>query len=125
MLYARRACSAVPALARHIAPQAAGFMNQVFALHDEAEIRNLLSGAGFDDISVQSDIKSLRLPAPREFLWQYLQSTPLASAVAQVDDQRRGSLERDVLPKWQEFVEEGALALQVRIVVATALARAR
>ena len=49
-----------------------------------------------------------------------MHSTPLAGAVAQVDDERHGSLERDVLAKWQEFVEDRALVLHVRIVVATA-----
>jgi hypothetical protein len=40
--------------------------------------------------------------------------------VAQVDDERRDSLARDVVGKWQGFVEDDALALQVRVVVATA-----
>lgn len=108
------------ALARHIGAEAAGFVTHVFSLHDTTEIQNLVSGAGFHDVSVQSDTKPLRLPAPEEFLWQYVQSTPLAGAVAQVDDERRGSLERDVVAKWQEFEKDHALMLQVRIVVATA-----
>jgi ubiquinone/menaquinone biosynthesis C-methylase UbiE len=108
------------ALARHIGAEAAGFVNHVFSLHDTAEIENLLSGAGFHDVSVRADTKPLGLPAPEEFLWQYVYSTPLAGAVAQVDDERRGSLERDVVAKWQEFVKDGVLMLQVRNVVATA-----
>jgi ubiquinone/menaquinone biosynthesis C-methylase UbiE len=108
------------ALARHIGAEAAGFVNHVFSLHDTSEIQNLVSGAGFHDVSVQSDTKPLRLPEPEEFLWQYVHSTPLAGAVAQVDDERRGSLERDVVAKWQEFVKDRALVLQVHIVVATA-----
>ena len=108
------------ALERHIGAEAAGFVNHVFSLHDAAEIQNLVSGAGFNDVSVQSDTKPLRLPAPEAFLWQYVHSTPLAGAVAQVDDDRRGLLERDVVAKWQEFVKDRALVLQVRIVVATA-----
>ena len=107
-------------LARHIGAEAAGFVDHVFSLHDTAEIQDLVRGAGFHDVSVESDTKSLRLPAPEEFLWQYVHSTPLAGAVAQADDERRDSLERDVVARWQEFVEDGALVLQVRIVVATA-----
>jgi ubiquinone/menaquinone biosynthesis C-methylase UbiE len=108
------------ALARHIGAEAAGFVNHVFSLHDAAEIQNLLTNAGFHDFAVHSDTKHLRLPAPEEFLWQYVHSTPIADAVAQVDDKRRGSMERDVVAKWQEFVEGRALVLHVRIVVATA-----
>lgn len=108
------------ALAHHIGAEAAGFVDHVFSLHDVAEIQNLVKGAGFRDVSVQSDTKLLHLPPPEEFLWQYLHSTPLAGAVAQVDAERRGSLERDVVAKWQEFVEGRALMLQVRGVAATA-----
>jgi ubiquinone/menaquinone biosynthesis C-methylase UbiE len=108
------------ALARHIGAEAAGFVNHVFSLHDSAEIQNLVSGAGFESVSVQSETKPLRLPAPEEFLWQYVHSTPLAGAVAQVDDERRASLEHEVVAKWQEFVKDGALVLQVRMLIATA-----
>ncbi|MBZ0267516.1 methyltransferase domain-containing protein [bacterium] len=109
------------ALARHVRAEAAAFVDHVFSLHDTTEIQDLVSGAGFLDVSVQSDTKSLRLPAPEEFLWQYIHSTPLAGAVAQMDDDRRGLLERDVVAEWQEFVEDRALVLRVRNVVATAL----
>jgi SAM-dependent methyltransferase len=108
------------AVARHIGAEAAGFVNHVFSLHDPAELQNLINGAGFRDVSVQAATKSLRLPPPEEFLWQYVQSTPLAGAVAQVNDERCGTLERDVAAKWQEFVKNRTLMLQVRMVVATA-----
>ncbi|MGB7291443.1 MAG: methyltransferase domain-containing protein [Thermodesulfobacteriota bacterium] len=108
------------ALARHIGAEAAGFVNHVFSLHETAEIQNLINGAGFRDVSVQSNTKPLRLPAPEEFLWQYVHSTPLAGAVAQVDDESRAALERDLVSNWQEFVKDRGLMLQVRVVVATA-----
>jgi ubiquinone/menaquinone biosynthesis C-methylase UbiE len=108
------------ALARHIGAEAAGFVNQVFSLNDTAELQNLINGAGFRDVSVQAGTKLLRLPAPEKFLWQYVYCTPLAGAVEQLNDERRGSLERDVVSKWQEFVKDRALMLQVRRVVATA-----
>jgi ubiquinone/menaquinone biosynthesis C-methylase UbiE len=108
------------ALARHVGAEAAGFVGHVFSLHDTGEIQDLVRGAGFHDVSVHSDTRSLRLPAPKEFLWQYLYSTPLASAMADAGDDRRSALERDVVSKWQEFVQDGALILQVRNAVATA-----
>ena len=108
------------ALARYVGAETAGFVNKVFSLHDTAEIQNLVSGAGLHDVSVQADTKLLRLPAPQEFLWQYVYSTPLAGAVAQVGEERRSSLEREVIADWQEFAKDGALMLHVRVVVATA-----
>lgn len=108
------------ALARHISAEAAGFVSQVFSLHDPAGIQNLIRGAGFREVSVQAGTRSLRLPAAEEFLWQYIYSTPLAGVAGQADDTLLESLERDVVAKWQEFVEDHALMLQVRMVVATA-----
>ncbi|HXW08847.1 MAG TPA: methyltransferase domain-containing protein [Vicinamibacterales bacterium] len=109
------------ALARHIGPQAAGFVNRVFSLHDTAELQSLISGAGFREVATRAATRPLRLPAPPEFLWQYVHSTPLAGSVAQVDDERRGALAREVVAKSRELVKDGALKFEVRIVVATAL----
>jgi len=108
------------ALAGHIGSQAAGFVNLVFSLHDSAELQGLLSGAGFRDVSIASHHKSLRLPAPEKFLWQFVYSTPLAAAVAGADEGRLSSLERDVAAKWQQFVQGRALVVQVRMITATA-----
>jgi SAM-dependent methyltransferase len=110
------------ALAHYIKPEISAFVDLVFSLHDTGELQHLIliSGAGFREVAIQSDTRTLRLPAPEEFLWQYVQSTPLANAVAQVDDESRAALERDVVAKWQAFVEDGALTLQLGVVVATA-----
>jgi ubiquinone/menaquinone biosynthesis C-methylase UbiE len=108
------------ALGRHIGPEAAGFVRVVFSLHDPDEIRNLINSTGFRDVDVQPGTKTLRLPPPEEFLWQYVQSSPLSMPVAQSDDESRAALERDVVAKWQKFVEHGTLVLEQGIVVATA-----
>ncbi len=108
------------ALARHINPELAGFVHHVFSLHDTRELQDIIRGAGFPEVATQSNAKTLRLPPPREFLWQYVYSTPLATAVAQADDESRAALERDIVAKWQAFVEDGALMVQLGVVVATA-----
>jgi ubiquinone/menaquinone biosynthesis C-methylase UbiE len=108
------------ALAHHIKPETSGFVDVVFSLHEPGELQHLISGAGLREVDIRADTRTLRLPAPEEFLWQYVHSTPLAKAVAQVDEATRAALERDVVAKWQEFAEDGALPLQVGVVVATA-----
>jgi hypothetical protein len=108
------------ALARHIKPEIGAFVNLVFSLQDHDELRQLMSRAGFPDAAIQHRSRILRLPAPREFLWQYVRCTPLADAVAQASDERRAALERDVVAKWQRFVENGALILEGNIPVVTA-----
>ncbi len=108
------------ALAEHINPQISRFAHAVFSLHDPDELRELVSGAGFADVAIQTDARTLPLPTPREFLWQYVHSTPLADAVTQADDARRAALERDVVAGWQPFVKDGGMAMTARMVTVTA-----
>jgi ubiquinone/menaquinone biosynthesis C-methylase UbiE len=109
------------ALAHHVSPQVASFGDLVFSMHDADELRELMHSAGFRKADVQATSKTLRLPAPRDFLWQYLYSTPLAEAVASVGEAKRELLERDICAQWQEFVVGDAMRLQVGMTTATAL----
>lgn len=108
------------ALARHLSPQAASFADLVFSMHDADELTELMRSAGFRDIDVQAKPKSLRVPAPAEFLWQYIYSTPVAEAAAQAGEAKRDALERDVCRQWQEFVTDGGMVLEVGMTTATA-----
>lgn len=109
------------ALARHLSPEVASFGDLVFSMHDVDEISEFMRSAGFQQVDVQAKSKALRLPAPGDFLWQYIGSTPMAEAAAQAGKDKRDALERDVCAQWQEFVVDGVLSLQVGITTATAL----
>lgn len=108
------------ALARHFGPQPAAFADRVFAMHDVDELTELMSGAGFRQVDVQAKPMALRLPPPADFLWQYVYSTPLAQAAAQVDAGTRGAFEREVCTRWHEFVEDGSMATEVGMTTAAA-----
>jgi ubiquinone/menaquinone biosynthesis C-methylase UbiE len=108
------------ALGRHISAEAAGFVHLVFSLHDTTKIQRLIRDAGFQDVTVQANKKTFPLPAPRDFLWQYVQSTPLASIVMNSNSRARPELEKEILSKWQDFVREGQWRGQQQIVVASA-----
>jgi ubiquinone/menaquinone biosynthesis C-methylase UbiE len=109
------------ALARHLSPKVASFVDLVFSMHDVDELKELIRSAGFRSVDVEAQPKSLRLPAPADFLWQYIHSTPLAEAAAQAGEARRAALERDVCVRWQELAVDGFLSLQVGMTTATAL----
>lgn len=108
------------ALARHVGPDGAGFVRAVFSLHDAVELRELLCVAGFEQVEAQSSVVTLRLTAPEDFLWQYVHSTPLGAAVAQLDGEARVALQREVVAAWQPFTDGGTLTLQVGITTASA-----
>jgi ubiquinone/menaquinone biosynthesis C-methylase UbiE len=109
------------ALARHVGPEAASFADLVFSMHDVDELAELMRSAGFREVDVEANLKSLRLPAPADFLWQYIHSTPLAAATTQAGEASRAALERDVCERWQQFTVDGSLSLQVGMTTATAL----
>jgi ubiquinone/menaquinone biosynthesis C-methylase UbiE len=108
------------AMGHYIGPQAAGFVRAVFALHEEAELESLLKDAGFRDVNARAETRQLSLPAPRDFLWEYVSSTPLAAIVEAADDDARSALEREVVAAWQQFVRDDGMRSRQRVVTATA-----
>jgi SAM-dependent methyltransferase len=112
------------ALARHVQPEVAGFVHQVFSLHEVQELESLVRGAGFVDVSIRASDERLPLAAPEDFLWQYLHSTPLAAAVAGLDGERRDAFAREVVAGWEPYAEHGVLILLLRVVTVSALGMA-
>lgn len=108
------------AVGRHILPQAAGFVETVFSLHDADELERLLLQAGFRDVAVAEQMKNLELPAADEFLWQYVDGTPLSDLVGQADAAARAAMEREVVASWHKIAGEGDMATQQRLLIARA-----
>jgi ubiquinone/menaquinone biosynthesis C-methylase UbiE len=108
------------ALARHVDPKAAAFVERVFSLHDVDELTALLEGAGFQDVRVEAGKIELSLPPPKEFLWQYAAATPMAGIVMEAGEEARKELEREVVNAWRDYEVEEGMEIHQRIVVATA-----
>lgn len=110
-------------LAKHVDPAIAPFLHAVFSLHDARGMSALLERAGFRDVDVRTDTRRLQLPPPVEFLWRYLQCTPLASTLAELDEQRRLAFERDVCAQWRDLDAHGGVILELGMTTATASKR--
>jgi ubiquinone/menaquinone biosynthesis C-methylase UbiE len=108
------------ALARHIKPGLAPFVQQVFSLHDTRQLQALMAEAGFTRTAAEPATKTLALPPPAEFLWQYVHSTPLAATAAEAGQAARAALERDITAQWQPFTHNDRLMLELRVVTASA-----
>ncbi|HET9229650.1 MAG TPA: methyltransferase domain-containing protein [Vitreimonas sp.] len=109
-------------LARRIGDRAAAFVGAVFSLHDAAQLHALLGDAGFRDVKVDSALTRLEVPEPRDFLWQYIASTPMAEFVMRADAESRVALEHEVTDRWRQFRTDGGMKLEVRMTTATASA---
>jgi len=108
------------ALVRHVSPDLGGFVRAVFSMDDAEALRGLVEEAGFEHVETQTTTTRLELPAPAEFLWQYIHATPLGGFVANAPDDAKAALERDVVEQWEGFVEDGATIVDQPMVVATA-----
>lgn len=110
------------ALARHIDPNLAGFVQAVFSMDDPIEHEQLLNSAGFTDVEATVVTATLHLPAPREFLWQYINLTPLGFFVHQAPEAAQAAVEHDVVGQWQGLVKDGGGVVDQPMVVATGTA---
>jgi ubiquinone/menaquinone biosynthesis C-methylase UbiE len=107
------------AIARHVGPEVAAFMAQVFSLGDPEELRALFEAAGSSDVCVETTSRPIELPAPAEFLWQYVNLTPLGAVFAELEEDRRASFEHDVVSAWEPFVRDGRLVMEPVAVLTT------
>jgi ubiquinone/menaquinone biosynthesis C-methylase UbiE len=108
------------ALGRHIGPQAAGFVRQVFSLHESEEIEELLRRGGFERSEIRAESIRLSLPGAAEFLDQYLASTPLSAMWATAEEPARSAVRREVLEGWRPIEGEGGLEGEQPMVLAIA-----
>jgi ubiquinone/menaquinone biosynthesis C-methylase UbiE len=95
------------AIARHVGREPAGFVRMVFSLGEPGTIERLFRDAGFEEVTVRTYTKPLRLPPAREFLWQYVHCTPLTGMIANLDAARIAALESDVVREWRPWSEDG------------------
>lgn len=107
------------ALRAHIGPGASMFVHAVFSLDDAAEARALMEAAGFDRIDVQATSVPLRVAPPADFFWQYVQSTPLAAAAAELDKQARAALEAEVVERCAPFVDGDSAVMEPGLLITT------
>jgi ubiquinone/menaquinone biosynthesis C-methylase UbiE len=98
------------AISEHIDPGLGGFVSIVFSMHDPALLADMLREAGFADVRSREYVATLTLPAPAEFLWNYLGATPIGPIVAQAPERAREALERDVIAASAEHGDDRTVA---------------
>ena len=108
------------AIVEHINPELGGFVKAVFSMHDPAALGTLLAKAGFDEVETTEYAAQFDLPAPADFLWQYINLTPMAALVAGASDTAKAAMEAHVVDSWASWVVDGRVPLAQPIVLASA-----
>ena len=107
------------AIVEHIAPELGRFVRAVFSMHDPEAVAALLRDAGLAGVSGSEYVVAFHLPPPAEFLWQYINLTPMGPLVARAPEAAHAAMERQVTARWQPYVVDGATVIQQRVVLAT------
>lgn len=99
------------AIADNLDPELAAFVGAVFSMHDPEVLAALLRDAGFDGVSSTEYKARLVLPEPAEFLWNYINLTPMGAIVADAPDEAKDALERQVVEAWTPHVVDGTVTV--------------
>jgi hypothetical protein len=95
-------------LERSVSPEAAASLRAPFTLANADELRTLVAGAGFQDIRIRSRIT--RYPSLEDFVLGYLSGTPMAGAVAALDDKTRTAMFEHVRTSLRAYVDDDGMA---------------
>ena len=107
------------AIVEHVSPDLAGFVRMVFSMHDPDALHTLLEAAGFEDVATTTYAATLDLPAPADFLWQYINLTPMGPFVAEAPESAKNAMEAQTADTWAPFVRDGRTPVEQPMVLAT------
>lgn len=107
------------AIIEHISPELGGFVRAVFSMHDPDALAALLRDTGFQDVSATVSTATFHLPAPAEFLWQYINLTPMGPFVAEAPEEAQLAMEQQVVERWQPFVANDETLVEQPMVIAS------
>lgn len=107
------------AITDHIGAELAGFVRAVFSMHDPSAVALLLGDAGLQDVRAVESTATLQLPGPAEFLWQYVNLTPMAPLVAAAPAEAQDAMERQFVAEARPLVVDGGMPVRQPMVVAS------
>jgi ubiquinone/menaquinone biosynthesis C-methylase UbiE len=98
------------ALDRSVSPEAATSLRAAFTLANADELRTLVAGAGFQDIRIRIRSRITRYPSLEDFVLGYLSGTPMAGAVAALDEKTRTAMVEHVRTLLRAYVDDDGMA---------------
>jgi ubiquinone/menaquinone biosynthesis C-methylase UbiE len=99
------------ALARHAGPEAEAMMRSPFPDWDAAELRELVTSAGFEDVRVLIVVAGARYPSPEELVRWEAAASPLAGPLGALGPGTRAALVDDVAAALADRVDDDGILL--------------
>ena len=110
------------AIVEHVGAELGGFVRAVFSMHDPDAVAALLRDAGLARVEGRLATATLTLPAPVEFLWQYINLTPMGPFVAAAPQEAQDAMERTFAERTAGFAVDGRTPVDQPMVLATGFA---
>jgi hypothetical protein len=85
-------------------------LRAAFTLTHADELRALIGEAGFRDIHIRIRSRLTRYPSLPEYVLGYLSGTPMAGAVAALDEASRAAMVEQVCSKLRDYVDDDGMA---------------
>ena len=98
------------ALERYVSAQAAASLRAAFILGDAQALRALVADAGFREIHIRLRSRITRWPSLEDYVFGYLAGSPMAPAVAALDDTTRTAMLEHITAALQSYVDDDGLA---------------
>lgn len=108
------------ALETHVSEEAAKMMRSPFPDWDAAALRALVEEAGFDEVTVTIDVRSLRYPSAEEFLRREAASSPLAGPLGSVSSSVRRALIEELNERLVAHTDDHGVVFPIETFVAVA-----
>ena len=110
------------AMARHVGPEPASFVRAMGSLDSRDVLEAELAGAGFHEVVVSSNAMAIRFPSPEDFVWQFVQATPMAlfACVNEADAATRSRVVEEMAARLRPYVDDDGLTVRMEAHIASA-----
>ncbi|MFG1818790.1 class I SAM-dependent methyltransferase [Kribbella sp. NPDC049174] len=112
--------SLIDSLERVAGAEAAGIMRRPFSGPGAEDLRALMAGAGFEDVSLRIGIIAVRFASTFEFLRAQVESSPLAGPIGALDRDRTDALIREVDTALESYVDDDGVVYPLQTWLVTA-----
>lgn len=109
------------ALGRHVSADTAAAARSPFSLWSIDELSDLLEGAGWRNVEIQSRERMLHFASPAEFVAQYVWSSPIAAVIGKPDASMLEAVVRDVADALQPYLDDHGLSFPIENHLAAAV----
>jgi SAM-dependent methyltransferase len=97
----------------HVGSNAAEILLAGFGLGSADVLHTLITGAGFQEVTVRPVVVSVQFPSAEEFVRRQVAGSPLAGPVGRVKETARAALLREACDAFQSYVTEAGLRFPI------------